>query len=160
MKNKFLLGLLALLGFSGCEFMAGDGDDNGDGGGTFMYAPLRVGFVVKGAVTDADDKPLENIRIVLKLRDDETDENLIGAQSLRDTVYTDAKGEFRTEERPDISTVWTLTATDIDGAENGGEFNSEEKQFNIQDNFDYDEGLYVNEINFTLTKKTDSDENE
>ncbi len=153
--NRLITGLLALLGFSGC------GDIGGGkvmyGPQPVMYSPANVGFVVKGTVTDADEKPVENIRVVLKLQDDESDESPY--RKARDTVYTDNKGGFKTEPRPYIPLPWTLIATDIDGPENGGEFRSEEKPFSMSlANFDYDERVYVNEINFSLEKVEENNE--
>jgi putative lipoprotein (rSAM/lipoprotein system) len=157
MKNKFLLGLLALLGFSGCEFLTDDGDGD-DGGGVLMYGPVRIGFVVKGAVTDAGEKPLEGIRVVLKVHDEfETDDY---AKSARDTVYTDEKGGFETTRVPENPLLWTLIAEDIDGPENGGEFESRSEDFRINESLDFEEGRLVKRIDFTLTEKEESDESE
>ena len=156
--NKLITGLLALLGFSSCVFLI-DGDDDG-GDDVVMYGVVRTSFVVKGTVTDADEKPLKNIRVVLKLQDDEPDGNPY--RQARDTVYTDNKGEFKTRPRPDTPLPWTLIATDIDGTDNGGEFLTVEKTFTTihNGNFDYDERVYVNEMDFSLEKVEENNENE
>ena len=156
--SKIISGLLALLGFSGC----GDGDKVMYGPpDVLMYGPMQVSFVVKGAVTDADEKPLENIRVVLKIKDDEPVEGRYDRRVYRDTVYTDSKGEFRTDPRPDVPMPLELIAADIDGEDNGGGFEGEEKEFTVsKGNWDGDEGVYVNEINFTLNEKEESNESE
>ncbi len=154
--NRLITGLLTLLGFSACEpeglVMYGPPPV------PLMYGPANVGFVVKGTVTDADEKPVENIRVVLKLQDDDPVEGRYDRRVCRDTVYTDNKGEFKTGPRPYIPLPWTLIAADIDGAENGGEFETKEKPFTVErDNYDNDEQAYVNEINLTLTEKDESE---
>ncbi len=154
--NRIIAALLALLGFSGCKGPAGDDD----GGEVLMYGPMRVGFVVKGTVTDADENPLENIRVVLKIRDDETDETLYGARVYRDTVYTDEKGEFRIRPRPRVVLPWSLIASDIDGAENGGDFESRSEEFYVNKNMDYEAGDLVKKVDFTLTVKPQENEDE
>lgn len=122
-----------------------------------MYGVARASFVVKGAVTD-DDKPLENIRVVLKIKNDETNEHVSGAREFRDTVYTDKKGEFQTASRPTISVPLELIATDVDGAENGGEFESRSEEFNANGGMDYEEGHLVKKIDFVLTVRPQDDE--
>lgn len=157
--NRIIAALLTLLGFGGC---IAENDGDGGGGLRLMYGPVPVTyFVVDGAVTDADEKPLENIRVVLKLRDDETDEDLINAQEIRDTVYTDDKGRFRTDPRPDVALPWAVIVADVDGADNGGEFQTEEKTLNAYNgNFDFEERVFVKEMDFTLIEKEENDENE
>jgi putative lipoprotein (rSAM/lipoprotein system) len=157
--SKIIARLLTLLGFgaalAGCGKMYSPPPPD-----IIMYGVVPTQFEVKGRVTDADDKPLENIRVVLKLRDDETEENQ-NRQMLRDTVYTDANGRFETERRPEISLPWAVIASDIDGEENGGEFETEEQQLTVQtENFDNEEGAFINEVNFTLTEKTNENEDE
>ncbi len=156
--GRIIAWLLALLGFAGCDtgglIMYGPPD-------VVMYGPLRQAFIVKGAVTDADDKPLENIRVVLKIRDDEPVDGLNDRRPFRDTVYTDAKGEFQTDRKLMISLPLELIAADVDGAENGGEFESRSEVFNvINGNMDYEEGARVKRIDFTLTAKPQVDGNE
>ena len=148
--SKIISGLLALLGFSGCDEI---GKEMYGVPQPLMYGSPEVQFVVKGAVTDADEKPLENVRIVLKIKDDEPVEGRYDRRVYRDTVYTDAKGEFLTNTRPRVPLPMELIATDIDGAENGGEFESLSEEFHVNENMAFEEGRLVKTIDFTLTEK-------
>jgi len=156
--------MLALLGFgvaaSGCTTKEMYGPPP-PYNGRLMYGILQVPFEVKGAVTDTDGRPIKDIRVVLKLRDDETDENLTFAKALRDTVYTDARGEFRTAQRDRYGTrPWTVIAEDVDGAKNGGEFETAQKVFHLNggEPYDREQGADIETVDFTLTPKAKADE--
>jgi putative lipoprotein (rSAM/lipoprotein system) len=154
--SRIITGLLALLGFSGCDI---EGPLMYGPGPVVMYGVPEAQFVAKGAVTDGEDKPIENIRVVLKIKDDE---GHTYREGYRDTVYTDSKGEFRTDPRPMTGLPIELIAADIDGAENGGEFESVTKEFTAEGGEwnDSEGGAFVTEVNFTLTAKEDKNEGE
>jgi putative lipoprotein (rSAM/lipoprotein system) len=151
--SKIITGLLALLGFSGCGLT----------GCKQMYAPnsevMYMPLIVEGVVTDAEEKPIENIRVVLKIKGDEQVGDL---QAYRDTVYTDSQGQFKTGLRPEENWQLELIATDIDGAENGGEFEGVTKEFATSEGERNDgEFVRVKEVDFTLElKPQQEDENE
>ncbi len=159
-SSRIITALLALLGFAGCDGSGGDWVMYGPGPAP-EYGPRDVPFVVKGAVTDAEETPVEGVRVVLKLKDDGPQEGY-DRRAFRDTVYTDANGKFETAPRHQIEVPWALIAADVDGAENGGEFEGEEKTLVMSDEaaFDAERGVYVHEIDFVLTEKENDDENE
>jgi putative lipoprotein (rSAM/lipoprotein system) len=155
--SRIITGLLALLGFSGCN-IENDGPDMYGPPSVVMYGVPEAQFVAKGAVTDGEDKPIENIRVVLKIKDDEGHSYREG---YRDTVYTDSKGEFRTDLRPVTEWPIELIAADIDGAENGGEFKEMTKEFAAEEGeWNDQEEVFVKQVDFTLTAKEDENEGE
>jgi putative lipoprotein (rSAM/lipoprotein system) len=154
--SRIITGLLALLGFTGCDVI--DGPVMYGPGPVVMYGVPETQFVAKGAVTDSEDKPIENIRVVLKIKDDE---GHIYREGYRDTVYTDSKGEFRTDPRPLTGLPIELIAADIDGAENGGEFEGVTKEFTAEEGeWNDGEDMFVKQVDFTLTAKEEGNEGE
>lgn len=100
MKEKLLLMAASLLGFAtACE--------NKDTPVMYGPPPLPVGYKVKGKVTDKAGNPIPGIEVNDKA-------NKITSSSGGDGSY-----ELSGEE---WSHNVTLTFTDIDGPENGGEF--------------------------------------
>lgn len=79
--NRVLVGLLGLLGFSGC----------GEEAGVLEYGTPYAGYVVKGKVTDAQANGLEGIQVYLQ----EHESAFFGSKA--DTIYTDADGNFTYE---------------------------------------------------------------
>lgn len=80
-----------------------------------MYGSPTADYQAEGYVTDEDGKPIEGIRIQVTLEDDYTDDN----EGF--IVYSDSEGRFSTTKYKDWR-IQSLTATDIDGEKNGGEF--------------------------------------
>ena len=74
---------------------------------------------MKGTVLSEEDVPLEGIRVVVRTAWDNADDNA-------DTVYTNAKGEFKSHE---LSTVaidqQKVYFDDTDGENKGGAFKSD-----------------------------------
>lgn len=105
MKSKLFLSALSLLGFSGCS-------DRGFGGGIFnepdMYGTPLVDYRFMGEVTDAEGNPIKGIEVKISSNDD--------------TVATDDKGAFDSKFRAYADGFHSVTLTDVDGTENGGEF--------------------------------------
>lgn len=153
-RNKIISGLLVLLGFSGCEFI---GDDIEPGPDWVMYGPGPVsGYTVKGKVTDADEKPIEGIRVVIRPTDPEALPGYVN-----DTIYTDADGIYRS--RSDIDIVipgLTAAAADVDGPANGGEFLAAESEITIEDYKGKDSDGFVIVKSFVLDKKVETDDEE
>lgn len=119
MKNllKVVFGsLLSLLGFSSCDIVKG---------GYCMYGQPHADFTVKGTVTDVEGKPVEGIRTVVDAYQKWTDDAGIEYSNLdyTDTLYTNVNGKIESRatlfSRP--SEVM-ITISDMDGEENGGEF--------------------------------------
>lgn len=148
MKNKFLAGLLAALGFSSCSPFADHegGDDNG--GGMVMYGVIRTSFVVKGKVTDTAGKPIEGIRVVLRPALEE-----YYTHTPNDTLYTSSAGTFVTNDWPeDLPGGYVVEAKDVDGAENGS-YKSAERMINFgpeRSDYGWEEGRMVKTVDFQL----------
>lgn len=106
--KRFIYWLLTLLGFSslaGCE-------------PALMYGSPSADYEVKGKVLDADGDPIKGIKVSVS----ENQYHSQSTQSLENGVF-----------KVTIETIpfdkLKLTAQDIDGAENGGEF--EEKTIEL-----------------------------
>ncbi len=146
MKNKFLAGLLAMLGFSACSPW---GDSDGDD--VVMYGVLRESFVVKGAVTDTGENPVKGIQVVL--RPNSEDAKYKGFPN--DTVYTAADGTFKMRKMPAALPVgYIISAEDVDGGENGL-FKPDELPLSFgPEHSDYtwsnEEGAILKEVRFVL----------
>ena len=109
---------LGLLGFSSCNWL---------GIGVCMYGEPHADFKAIGSVTDNAGKPVEGIRVAVKQhRHYENTSSVIYDQNDwydADTVFTDSSGSYELvksvfDAPHDVSVVFE----DIDGAENGGEF--------------------------------------
>lgn len=111
MKNKLFLSALTLLGFGGCS---------DDGGELYteldMYGTPLVDYRFMGEVTDAEGNPIKGIEVKIS--------------SAEDVVSTDSEGAFKADFSSYNGGLHSVTFTDIDGAENGGEFTS--KQIDVK----------------------------
>ncbi len=125
MKNKYLLLLLSLLGFAGCENSQNY---------ACMYDTPNSDFEIKGKVIDTDGDPIKAISV----------------EASGNTTTTDSNGDFSI----DFNTVYVykVSISDIDGQENGGEFESVEL---IADDYsEYKDGKIVVDFGeVTLSEK-------
>ena len=113
---------LGLLGFSSCEWL---------GIGVCMYGEPHADFKAIGTVTDNSGKPVEGIRVAVQQhRHYENSESVIYDQNDwydNDTLFTDSNGKYEL-----VRSVFsapnrvTIVFEDIDGEENGGEFEKAE----------------------------------
>lgn len=111
--RRLLSGALVLLGFASCS---NDGDE---GEIICEYGTPYAKFQVKGKVTDEAGKALKNIQVVVR-------EGWNNVPWDADTVYTDAKGEFQSNELSGVSIdKQQVYFHDVDGDENGGTFKSD-----------------------------------
>lgn len=124
MMQRFLSGVLVLLGFSACS------DDDGFDNQVYMYGTIPVHFI-RLAVTDANEKPIEGIRAVLEYK------NMKG-ELTRDTTYTDAKGLTKQEPLGGMKDLENakakLTFEDIDGEKNGS-YEAESVEFSVKEKY-------------------------
>lgn len=124
MMQRFLSGVLVLLGFSACS------DDDGFDNQVYMYGTIPVHFI-RSAVTDANEKPIEGIRAVLEYK------NMKG-ELTRDTTYTDAKGLTKQEPLGGMKDLENakakLTFEDIDGEKNGS-YEVESVEFSVKEKY-------------------------
>ncbi len=82
------------------------------------YGVPSADFIIKGTVTDSiSSTPIPNIRII---RGDST----VYSYPQFDTIYTDAEGKYQTTVSafPVESPTFHLKVDDIDGTQNGGDF--------------------------------------
>ena len=105
--KRFIYWLLTMLGFSSMVGCDGDINQHAD-----MYGTPTADYEVKGKVLDADGDPIKGIKVILKHL---SSLNILNSQSLADGSYTLSTKLMTTNKL-------LLTAQDIDGAENGGEF--------------------------------------
>jgi putative lipoprotein (rSAM/lipoprotein system) len=138
--SKIITGLLALLGFTGCDVI----------GGKDMYGTPTASYEVKGRVTDSEGEPVRDIKIVVG------DENT--PEEYMPVGITDASGSYSVTWRDFPDSPFPVTAQDIDGPENGGEFATEvvEVKF-VSDDYVGGDGWYsgkaTKEIDFELELK-------
>lgn len=108
--SKLLAGILGVLGFAGCDGLGEEPD---------MYGCPIVDFQVKGAVTSENGELLKGIQVVVRTTWDDN-------PHVADTVYTDAKGEFKSHELSSVSIdKQKVYFNDVDGDANGGAFKSD-----------------------------------
>ena len=146
--------LLSLLGFQSCSLVGGIF-------GAAMYGSPHADFAVKGKVTDDTGKAVKGIKTVVDAYYGWTDDAGYSYTNLdyTDTLYTDSNGMVQCEatvfSKP---TKLVVTLTDVDGAENGGEFEElviddfEINQVKKGDGSWYN-GKYETEFNTRLEKK-------
>ena len=140
--------VLGILGFASCE-KALDIYENGEM--MCMYGQPYANFKAVGTVKDKSGKPLEGIRVAVRL-------TVPSSSEVRDTVYTDSKGEFlsNTQTFNGPSSV-RIVFEDIDGAANGGEFEKAEatpdvKQTKKGDD-SWNKGAFEAKANVKMNKK-------
>ena len=107
--SKVLAALLALFGITSCEDQFA------------MYGCPTASFYVKGTVTDTANNPIPDIRVTV--------ETWKGKHKLyTDTLFTDSIGAIDERNHQHITfppDSVSIKFDDIDGEENGGEFQSE-----------------------------------
>ena len=109
--RRLLCLLLGALGFTACS-------DNSINSMMCEYGTPTVQFTVKGRVTDADGKPIKGIVV------SSTEVNSFSENAGLEAV-TGEDGRFTTQKVKAIGIHGKLLFTDIDGAENGGEFETQ-----------------------------------
>ena len=153
LMQLILSAIISLLGFSSCELFQEQGD---------MYGTPIIDYQVKGCVPDTENNPIAGLRVVIARQ------GYGDADPKAQTLTTDANGEFAYEEERVTSSFLhqgSITFTDIDGDENGGEF--EEKVINLQEMKPildkskaegWYEGVYIYTVNTTLLREYKADE--
>lgn len=112
--KRFIYFLFALLGFGAVACDNGSMDDV-----VAEYGCPHINFSLKARVVDEAGKPIEGIEVQTKDNDFYTDN------------YSDAEGNIDLNVSMWPDTNIDLVFTDVDGAENGGEF--EALELNIAD---------------------------
>lgn len=108
------------------------------------YDYADPGFIgnVQGLVTDTEGVPLNHIKVTLDCGED------IG----QTTVYTSMKGEFLADINPATQTLF-ITLEDIDGEENGGQFEPISDQITLLDENPEDDQDIIS-LEYRLTRAT------
>ena len=135
--KKFWLAILGLLGFTACGNAPLD-----------MYGSPTVDFMVKGKVTDSEGTPIKGIVVSSKrVQSYNVGEGI--------NAVTDENGDFVTNQIHQTGIYGTLVFTDVDGAENGGDFATCEKDLSKlpQTQLKEGEGWYRGEYEVTAEVK-------
>ena len=112
--RTFAAAILGLLGFASCE-------KAGEEPTLQMYGMPYAQFKALGSVSDETGNPVEGIRVAIRQTLQDTHEYL------DDTVYTDSKGAYLLEREIYGKTDSArIVFEDVDGPENGGEFEQTE----------------------------------
>ena len=112
--NRILAAVISLLGFSACD----------NGGMMLMYGTPTFDYQADGRVVDEDGNPIEGIRVKVTLGN-EWSTKIDGTQVEGGVVHSGKDGLFTTKKFENIE-IYSLTAIDVDGEENGGEFETQE----------------------------------
>jgi putative lipoprotein (rSAM/lipoprotein system) len=112
--TKLLYGfLMTILGFSGCNIIEF---------GRVEYGQPHAEFKIAGEVKSHDGTPLKGIRVTIDPQPSNPDYSRYSS----DTLFTDADGKYSKDRLkygwPDELKEAEISFEDIDGPENGGEF--------------------------------------
>ena len=112
--TKLLYGfLMTILGFSGCNIIEF---------GRVEYGQPNAEFKIAGEVKSQDGTPLKGIRVTIDPQPSNPDHSRYSS----DTLFTDADGKYSKDRLkygwPDELKEAEISFEDIDGPENGGEF--------------------------------------
>jgi putative lipoprotein (rSAM/lipoprotein system) len=148
--SRIITGLLALLGFSGCDIIQG----------RYEYGTPYSLYTIKGRVTDPEGEPVRDIKIVVENIDELwAEEYAVG--------ITDASGSYFVGGEWYGRSPFVVTAEDIDGSKNGGEFAPATMEITIEKgdfvggDGEWYGGRMTKEVDFTLElKPQQEDENE
>ena len=127
------------------------------------YGCPHADFEAKGVVTDEEGKGIQGIRVVISA--EHPNPSYTGTP-IADTLWTNQNGEYDTGEAYQESYVYNIFAymdsvklefEDVDGQENGGEFQKvsiEVPVFKVKDgDGNWYDGAYEAGANVTMTKK-------
>ena len=153
LANWLIMSVISLLGFSACSVIDNQTE-------MCMYGTPTVDYKAEGSVTDEDGNPVKGIEVKVAL----TDWKQETATANGGIVYSGKNGSFTTAEYDD-EPLFSLTVTDVDGAENGGEFESQvidlTKMKPVLDETNakgWYRGVYVYNVQIQLTKKSANNE--
>jgi len=134
--DKIIVAILGVLGFSITLHSC-----------LVAYGVPSADYEFKGTVTDkVNSKPIPNIRVIHLDRGD--------------FAFTNAEGKYAFNYKDDLFDSFHLMVEDIDGEENGGDFESQEIKVEItradqvkkgKENWDW--GKYVKTVNIELEHK-------
>ena len=132
MRKRHLIYILSALALTSC--MADQ-----------MHDPMQDSPIIEGTISDQMGKPIEHIMAKL----------FWGSGREETTVYTSSEGIFKTEI-PYAETWVDILISDVDGQDNGGEFETLTDKVMIYDKADI-EGLQVIILDYRLNPSTPSE---
>ena len=106
-----IMAVISLLGFSACS--------KTDDKMVCMYGTPTFDYQAEGYVADEEGNPIEGIQLKVTLGNTSND------SAEEKITYSDKDGKFVTPKYLD-QMIFSLTAEDVDGAKNGGEFKTKE----------------------------------
>ena len=124
--NAVLTALLSMLGF-GCS-------SSEDQTYVPMYGAPADRFQIRGQVTDEAGTPIQGIKMSLRQTFPRSEEYGV------DSVQTDASGSYLLMDRGFLLYETKLIAEDVDGEANGGEFQSDTLDIDLEKGILIDEG--------------------
>ena len=118
-----------------------------------MYGCPHADFEAKGAVTDENGNGIKGIRVIVCEEPFDTDRNFYA-----DTLWTGDNGEYgMTSEFISPRNEVFMKFEDIDGLDNGGEYETVEQPVQLvqvkEGDGSWYEGAYKAEANVTMTRK-------
>ena len=139
---KIILPMLGVAAVDSCEVV-----------GRVEYGCPYADFRSNGVVTDGEDKPIQGIRVVVSA---ENPGNYTG-EPISDTVWTTHSGQYycKYEEFAYVKNV-KLEFEDVDGPENGGEFQKVEIEIPVtqyKDGESWYSGGFEANADVTMLKK-------
>lgn len=147
---KVALGILGVAAVDSCDIFVTKCE----------YGSPHADFQAKGIVKDENNKGIEGIRVVLK--GEYPNSNYSGAGPMTDTLWTDKNGSYVTESgriTDDFAYLASIKMEfeDVDGPENGGEFQKVEIEvpvFKVKDgDGNWYQGAYEAGADITMNKK-------
>lgn len=146
--RSLALMVMSMLGFSSACDKVGDEPE--------MYGCPFAHYDVSGEVSDGEGNPVEGIRVAVEWND----ANGVEECSLKDTVYTDSNGAFKSRISgfPIQPEILDVVFEDVDGEENGSFEESSVEVTEIRhDEGDgtimFSNGTYSAEVNVSLKNK-------
>jgi putative lipoprotein (rSAM/lipoprotein system) len=141
--DKIILALLGCIGFlTGCSIINPP---------VAEYGVPSADYIIIGTLTDTTTlEPIRNIKII---RCDSNTNSFIPF----DTIYTDSQGKYQSSIRafPILDPIFKLKVDDIDGIQNGGDFQSKtvEVVFTSGDWIEIKSGMYKGKAQKTVDIK-------
>ncbi|MBP5566619.1 MAG: radical SAM-associated putative lipoprotein [Bacteroidales bacterium] len=144
--------LMTILGFSGCDLIEF---------GRMEYGQPHAEFKIAGEVKSQAGTPLKGIRVTINPRPGEPND---WSRYSSDTLFTDAGGKYSKDRLkynwPDELKEAEISFEDIDGPENGGEFETVKLtsgEFSVKQtkkgDGNWNEGAYSVTANATMSLK-------
>lgn len=139
---------LTLLGFPSCTTKTIDEEFVGDIpsreiGAIAMYGVPTSAFRVSGTVRSEEGKSLKGIQVVIQYGE--------STWMRSDTTYTDSSGKFSREMRTYPANYVRFIFNDVDGAANGGKFQSQTVTVDTKKVGDGDGGWFAGTYEATAT---------